>query len=137
MRAPCTRKIWARTLSKSSATWSNTTRTRRGDPTTTTGEVLLLHMFGLKVRSGRKEKLEMQKFTFLAYVLLALVLLLFGVVGVVDAQDVRYDFDKDKDFSKYRTYKWVPIKGADRKSTRLNSSHQIISYAVFCLKKKK
>src|SRR5258708_27361191 len=26
--------------------------------------------------------------------------------------------------------------GADRKSTRLNSSHQIISYAVFCLKKK-
>src|SRR5258708_26843714 len=29
------------------------------------------------------------------------------------------------------------IKSEDRKSTRLNSSHQIISYAVFCLKKKK
>src|SRR5258708_31879548 len=28
-------------------------------------------------------------------------------------------------------------RGEDRKSTRLNSSHQIISYAVFCLKKKK
>src|SRR5258708_16913074 len=28
-------------------------------------------------------------------------------------------------------------KWRDRKSTRLNSSHQIISYAVFCLKKKK
>src|SRR5438105_7830351 len=27
--------------------------------------------------------------------------------------------------------------GADRKSTRLNSSHEWISYAVFCLKKKK
>src|SRR5438552_12520234 len=27
-------------------------------------------------------------------------------------------------------------KAKDRKSTRLNSSHQIISYAVFCLKKK-
>src|SRR5258708_23747574 len=27
-------------------------------------------------------------------------------------------------------------QGKDRKSTRLNSSHQIISYAVFCLKKK-
>src|SRR5947208_3751697 len=27
-------------------------------------------------------------------------------------------------------------RAADRKSTRLNSSHQIISYAVFCLKKK-
>src|SRR5258708_26756943 len=37
---------------------------------------------------------------------------------------------------------WRPIEEglgllADRKSTRLNSSHQIISYAVFCLKKKK
>src|SRR5258708_19067648 len=28
-------------------------------------------------------------------------------------------------------------ESTDRKSTRLNSSHQIISYAVFCLKKKK
>src|SRR5437867_8838597 len=28
-------------------------------------------------------------------------------------------------------------KGSDRKSTRLNSSHRTISYAVFCLKKKK
>src|SRR5947208_11258868 len=30
----------------------------------------------------------------------------------------------------------IPSIPADRKSTRLNSSHQIISYAVFCLKKK-
>src|SRR5258708_16211551 len=30
-----------------------------------------------------------------------------------------------------------PLRLRDRKSTRLNSSHQIISYAVFCLKKKK
>src|SRR5256885_10824382 len=30
------------------------------------------------------------------------------------------------------SYKWL-----DRKSTRLNSSHLVISYAVFCLKKKK
>src|SRR5207244_12751165 len=36
--------------------------------------------------------------------------------------------EKDQD-------QWYPIRG-DRKSTRLNSSHQIISYAVFCLKKK-
>src|SRR2546426_7628979 len=28
-------------------------------------------------------------------------------------------------------------EGLDRKSTRLNSSHLVISYAVFCLKKKK
>src|SRR3712207_7875416 len=31
----------------------------------------------------------------------------------------------------------APGHGADRKSTRLNSSHANISYAVFCLKKKK
>src|SRR5260221_10128144 len=34
--------------------------------------------------------------------------------------------------------KWASRRaGADRKSTRLNSSHTVISYAVFCLKKKK
>src|SRR5256885_3840401 len=30
----------------------------------------------------------------------------------------------------------IPLKILDRKSTRLNSSHLVISYAVFCLKKK-
>src|SRR5437867_5914597 len=30
-----------------------------------------------------------------------------------------------------------PDRSQDRKSTRLNSSHRTISYAVFCLKKKK
>src|SRR2546430_12821804 len=29
-----------------------------------------------------------------------------------------------------------PLRGGDRRSTRLNSSHSQISYAVFCLKKK-
>src|SRR2546427_6620704 len=31
----------------------------------------------------------------------------------------------------------IRLRGRDRKSTRLNSSHSQISYAVFCLKKKK
>jgi len=35
-------------------------------------------------------------------------------VSAALAQDVRYDFDKEKDFSKYKTYKWVAIKGADK-----------------------
>src|SRR5438132_7131080 len=34
-----------------------------------------------------------------------------------------------------RSLDWTAIR--DRKSTRLNSSHTVISYAVFCLKKKK
>src|SRR2546429_5998334 len=33
--------------------------------------------------------------------------------------------------------RWTGSSGKDRKSTRLNSSHGYISYAVFCLKKKK
>src|SRR5258708_10683783 len=36
-----------------------------------------------------------------------------------------------------RACSYLSRRRADRKSTRLNSSHQIISYAVFCLKKKK
>src|SRR2546426_2894534 len=37
----------------------------------------------------------------------------------------------------YPAYKATREKLTDRKSTRLNSSHLVISYAVFCLKKKK
>ena len=55
----------------------------------------------------------MKKSALFASVVFALVLLMFGALGVL-AQDVRYDFDKNKDFSKYKTYKWVPIKGADQ-----------------------
>src|SRR3712207_9379721 len=35
------------------------------------------------------------------------------------------------------TFRWAIAQRKDRKSTRLNSSHANISYAVFCLKKKK
>src|SRR2546426_8096141 len=37
---------------------------------------------------------------------------------------------------RFDTRRFRGLKG-DRKSTRLNSSHLVISYAVFCLKKKK
>jgi len=49
----------------------------------------------------------MKQLTFLT-----IAVLFLGVRSTL-AQDVRYDFDKDKDFSKYKTYKWVPIKGAE------------------------
>lgn len=43
------------------------------------------------------------------------ILLLFAVgVSAVRAQDVRYNFAQDEDFSKYKTYKWVSIKNADQ-----------------------
>lgn len=44
-----------------------------------------------------------------ASILFALVLM---IAGVARAQDVRYNFDKDANFAKYKTYKWVPIKDA-------------------------
>lgn len=40
-------------------------------------------------------------------------LLLLGSITTVVAQDVRYNFDSSADFSRYKTYKWVDIKGAD------------------------
>src|SRR3712207_8531848 len=46
-----------------------------------------------------------------------------------DARKVRFVIDDDDET--------VPSEILDRKSTRLNSSHANISYAVFCLKKKK
>jgi len=51
---------------------------------------------------------KMKKLLFLVFALLVVA------VGAAVAQDVRYDYDKDKDFSKYHTYKWVTIKGADQ-----------------------
>jgi len=45
--------------------------------------------------------------------LLALTFFLFGASGAV-GQDVRYNFDQNTDFSKYKSYKWVSIKNADQ-----------------------
>src|SRR5438552_14611205 len=48
------------------------------------------------------------------------------------------DLQSDRE-PRARESRWHGRRGLsrqDRKSTRLNSSHQIISYAVFCLKKK-
>jgi hypothetical protein len=40
------------------------------------------------------------------------VALLLTVASTAFAQDVRYNFDKDTDFSKFKTYKWVVLKNA-------------------------
>jgi len=46
-------------------------------------------------------------------IILAIITFVLGA-GNAASQDVRYDFDKTKDFSKYKSYKWIPIKGADQ-----------------------
>jgi hypothetical protein len=43
--------------------------------------------------------------------LLGVALAFLLVAGMVSAQEVGYNFDQKADFSKYHTYKWVPIKG--------------------------
>lgn len=46
-----------------------------------------------------------------ASILFALLLM---VAGIASAQDVRYNFDSKTDFSKFKTYKWVEIKDAQK-----------------------
>src|SRR3712207_8195165 len=57
-------------------------------------------------------------------------------VGPGDARVIVGDAGEDRegDLGEVRDEQ---VHGQDRKSTRLNSSHANISYAVFCLKKKK
>jgi hypothetical protein len=43
-----------------------------------------------------------------------LITVMVLVVGATFAQDVRYNFDRAANFSSYKTYKWVDVKGADR-----------------------
>src|SRR3712207_8028424 len=68
-----------------------------------------------------------------------------GKVGKILLGDKALEFYNDKNVEDFIQIPWTAINqiGAnvsgkkDRKSTRLNSSHANISYAVFCLKKKK
>src|SRR3712207_8765997 len=53
------------------------------------------------------------------------------VVEAMQAAGCAYDFPSELD----RRFFAAPDPEQDRKSTRLNSSHANISYAVFCLKK--
>src|SRR5438552_9050129 len=52
-------------------------------------------------------------------------------------RDLRPAYDAPADQAHTKHDHQQATDDRDRKSTRLNSSHQIISYAVFCLKKKK
>src|SRR5439155_17231649 len=66
------------------------------------------------------------------------VALLHGQMKGKDKEAVMAGFrDGDVDVLVATTVIEVGVDVADRKSTRLNSSHVAISYAVFCLKKKK
>src|SRR5207244_13592586 len=80
-----------------------------------------------------------------ALIVLVNVGLIQEQVATLDIAEFAHAFDKrpEHDFflfwpGRMPQYAHLPdlLGVLDRKSTRLNSSHQIISYAVFCLKKK-
>src|SRR5258707_6431727 len=64
-------------------------------------------------------------------------------LGGVDEGTTETDYDPEEQergitiYSACVPFEWAGFTVKDRKSTRLNSSHANISYAVFCLKKKK
>src|SRR5688572_9977431 len=58
-------------------------------------------------------------------------------IASVQRSEVKIVYDDDALYISAQLYDSAPDSVLDRKSTRLNSSHSQISYAVFCLKKKK
>src|SRR5438309_8018214 len=60
-----------------------------------------------------------------------------ALVGVIAALSACSSFDVGRYGVSVENVAALKKLGGDRKSTRLNSSHSSISYAVFCLKKKK
>src|SRR2546427_1021887 len=65
-------------------------------------------------------------------------ILLFEILEAPDLDDpVARSKAENREKSQERAEREHPAAERDRKSTRLNSSHSQISYAVFCLKKKK
>src|SRR3712207_7621160 len=63
---------------------------------------------------------------------------LFPYTTLFRSEEAREFIDKIKDEFKdarHNVYAYIIGENIDRKSTRLNSSHANISYAVFCLKK--
>src|SRR3989454_1298914 len=63
----------------------------------------------------------------------------FALIAVATASNVGVDLEYIRAQSDYADIarRFFSAAEVDRKSTRLNSSHLVISYAVFCLKKKK
>src|SRR2546426_4752272 len=57
--------------------------------------------------------------------------------GALQKRVARIRIRPDEKQPRHRIAGFVLLAEGDRKSTRLNSSHLVISYAVFCLKKKK
>src|SRR5690554_7705956 len=86
--------------------------------------VLIAHLFdAVRMINSVNDKKETISATDIETLKRVMHTFVFDVLGLVDETKTTGGSDV--------------IEGLDRKSTRLNSSHVRISYAVFCLKKKK
>src|SRR5688572_31611664 len=84
----------------------------------------LMHLFFLMIRRPPRSTLFPYTTLFRSF-----LNVLDDINDIAQVDDVRFDARSIR--TEYR------VPSPDRKSTRLNSSHSQISYAVFCLKKKK
>src|SRR3712207_7812626 len=96
--------------------------------------------FFLMIRRPPRSTLFPYTTLFRSSIGLVVLTCLGGALSAGGAGAINHYVDRDIDASMTRTASRPIPSGrlpADRKSTRLNSSHANISYAVFCLKKKK
>src|SRR5690554_7147953 len=98
---------------------------------------ILFNMFALVIFGSALEQVWGPKRFFIFYIVTALgAFFLHQIVGYLEVKNIEdqliaagYDLYSLQE-------KITELRSGDRKSTRLNSSHVRISYAVFCLKKK-
>src|SRR5205085_10046955 len=98
-----------------------------------------LGLRGIRVSLERPDLLRSQLRAILAAAALSDVHVMFPMIATLDELRAarRILAEERAGGASVRVGVMIEVPSADRKSTRLNSSHSQISYAVFCLKKKK
>src|SRR5207249_10930171 len=94
---------------------------------------LLLFFFFLMLRRPPRSTL----FPYTTLFRSQLANVLTDISGATGQAIIKAILAGERDSHKLAQFRDPRVKARDRKSTRLNSSHVSISYAVFCLKKKK
>src|SRR5258708_10147521 len=107
-----------------------------GKPTPTKGDPAVDALYSIITRQSKPENIVQQARMAMGPILDVICGGLAQSTEQRIAYLFRYELDKLEMRQAYESDRLDAPPARDRKSTRLNSSHQIISYAVFCLKKK-
>src|SRR5690625_2117536 len=95
-----------------------------------------IQRLSIENRKKRGEKVVGYKLGFTSYAKMEQMGVHDLIWGIL-TDDMKINFGETVDLNRWIHPRAEPESIEDRKSTRLNSSHVAISYAVFCLKKKK